>query len=56
VSGAAELAQQALQDGIWLAPGSYFDPQQADTGWLRFNVAYSAHPALWRFMRRITGF
>lgn len=66
--GAARLAELALQDGIWLAPGSYFDsgrdrpgqerPGQdrlggADTGWIRFNVAYSLHPALWQFMRRV---
>ncbi|MCC2594782.1 PLP-dependent aminotransferase family protein [Pusillimonas sp. MFBS29] len=50
--GASRLAELALKDGIWLAPGSYFDPEQADTGWIRFNVAYSLHPALWRFMRK----
>jgi len=51
--GALHLAEQALLDGIWLAPGSYFDPAQADTGWLRFNVAYSVHPALWKFIRKM---
>lgn len=50
--GAAALAELALKDGIWLAPGSYFDPGQADAGWLRFNVAYSLDPLLWKFMRR----
>ncbi|MGB6105211.1 MAG: PLP-dependent aminotransferase family protein [Pusillimonas sp.] len=50
--GAASLAELALKDGIWLAPGSYFDPDQSDSGWIRFNVAYSRHPALWRFMRK----
>lgn len=48
---ASALAELALQRGIWLAPGSYFDPDQADTPWIRFNVAYSCHPQLWRFMR-----
>lgn len=51
--GAARLAELALKDGIWLAPGSFFDPGQADTGWIRFNVAYSLHPALWQFMRKV---
>jgi DNA-binding transcriptional MocR family regulator len=51
--GAAKLAELALKDGIWLAPGSFFDPGQADTGWIRFNVAYSLHPALWQFMRKV---
>lgn len=50
--GAARLAELALKDGIWLAPGSYFDPGQVDDGWIRFNVAYSLDPALWAFMRR----
>ena len=51
--GTASLAEHALQDGIWLAPGTYFYPDHADQGWLRFNVAYSMHPALWQFMRRV---
>jgi DNA-binding transcriptional MocR family regulator len=51
--GAAKLAELALKDGIWLAPGSYFFPDQVDEGWIRFNVAYSLDPSLWRFMRRV---
>ncbi|WP_094830407.1 aminotransferase-like domain-containing protein [Bordetella genomosp. 1] len=50
--GASALAEQALRDGIWLAPGSYFDAADNDTPWLRFNVAYSGAGELWRFMRR----
>lgn len=50
--GAAKLAELALKDGIWLAPGSYFDPDQTDTGWIRFNVVYSLHQTLWQFMRK----
>jgi len=50
--GATRLAELALKDGIWLAPGFYFDPGQRDTAWIRFNVAYSRHPALWQFMRK----
>ncbi|MBV6272868.1 PLP-dependent aminotransferase family protein [Alcaligenaceae bacterium CGII-47] len=49
--GALGLAARALRDGIWLAPGAYFDPQGEDTAWFRFNVAYSGHPRLWRFFR-----
>ena len=59
--GATRIAQQALQHGIWLAPGAYFYPAQtsdtalspavpADPAWIRFNVAYSLHPDLWTFM------
>lgn len=51
--GALGLAAQALKAGIWLAPGAYFDPQGEDTAWFRFNVAYSAHPRLWRFFREV---
>lgn len=51
--GAGRLAELALQDGIWLAPGSYFDHQGHDQGWLRMNVAYSTSPALWAFLRRV---
>ena len=47
---ANRLAEQALQDGIWLAPGSYFDADERDAPWLRFNVAYSEADALWRFL------
>jgi len=49
--GANGLAELALKDGIWLAPGSYFEADEADTPWVRFNVAYSEAPALWRFVR-----
>jgi len=49
-TSANQLAQRALQDGIWLAPGSYFDANETDTPWLRFNVAYSDADALWRFL------
>ncbi|MBO9356452.1 aminotransferase class I/II-fold pyridoxal phosphate-dependent enzyme [Bordetella petrii] len=51
--GANGLAELALQDGVWLAPGSYFDPGEADTPWIRFNVAYSQGPELWRFLRGV---
>lgn len=51
--GALALAEAALRDGIWLAPGSYFDAGEADTPWMRFNVAYSDKAALWRFMRSV---
>jgi DNA-binding transcriptional MocR family regulator len=47
---AAEIATAALGDGIWLAPGSYFRPDDASTAWFRFNVPYSNDDALWRFI------
>jgi DNA-binding transcriptional MocR family regulator len=48
------LAERALRDGIWLAPGSYFDVAGEDVPWIRLNVAYSEGPELWRFLRSYT--
>lgn len=44
------LCNEALGQGIWLAPGSYFRPDEAPSAWFRFNVAYADEPALWRFL------
>jgi DNA-binding transcriptional MocR family regulator len=49
---ASELATQALEDGIWLAPGSYFRPNDAASNWFRFNVPYSTDDALWGFIEK----
>jgi DNA-binding transcriptional MocR family regulator len=50
---AAEVATAALGDGIWLAPGSYFRPDDAPSAWFRFNVPYSTDERLWRFLGRV---
>ena len=44
------LATVALEHGIWLAPGSYFEPDETDSPWVRFNVATSDAPQLWQFL------
>jgi DNA-binding transcriptional MocR family regulator len=49
--GANALAQRALEDGIWLAPGSYFDANEQDLPRVRFNVAYSLNENLWKFLK-----
>ncbi|QNB13212.1 PLP-dependent aminotransferase family protein [Paraburkholderia bannensis] len=49
---AGELATAALRDGIWLAPGSYFRPDDAASSWFRFNAPYSLDDALWCFIER----
>jgi hypothetical protein len=46
---ADQVATLALSKGIWLAPGSYFRPEENDSPWIRFNVATSDHTALWKF-------
>ncbi|ANN65326.1 PLP-dependent aminotransferase family protein [Bordetella bronchialis] len=52
LAGANAMAERALRDGIWLAPGSYFDAAQRDLPWIRLNVAYSDDERLWRFLRQ----
>jgi DNA-binding transcriptional MocR family regulator len=47
---ASALADRAIRHNIWLAPGQYFRPHDEASPWLRFNVAYSAEPALWDFL------
>jgi DNA-binding transcriptional MocR family regulator len=50
---ASAIATAALSAGIWLAPGSYFRPDDAPTAWFRFNVAHSTDAALWQFIGRV---
>jgi DNA-binding transcriptional MocR family regulator len=50
---AGEVAMAALAHGIWLAPGSYFRPDDAASAWFRFNAPYSTEDALWRFIERV---
>lgn len=45
------VANDALSKGIWLAPGSYFRPDEKASEWFRFNAATSDVPALWTFMK-----
>jgi len=47
---AGAIATAALRDGIWLAPGSYFRPDDEASAWFRFNAPYSMDDALWRFI------
>src|SRR5699024_12366442 len=41
-----QLAQRALQSGIWLAPGSSIYPQRDDHGWRRLYVTHYQATAL----------
>ncbi len=47
------LSTRALDNGIWLAPGSYFRPGDTASSWFRFNAATSDVPALWDFFRSL---
>jgi DNA-binding transcriptional MocR family regulator len=47
------VANDALANGIWLAPGSYFRPGEPASEWFRFNAATSDVAQLWEFMKRL---
>lgn len=44
------LAARAYEQRWLLAPGSLFSPGQLPSSWLRFNLAFSSHPDLLRFL------
>ena len=48
------VATRALERGIWLAPGSYFRPNDRASNWFRFNVATSNNEDLWTFIRNLS--
>lgn len=48
-----EVAQKAVKEGIMLAPGYLFRPDQQPTSWLRFNVAYSNSRQLYTFLESV---
>ena len=50
---ARQVAQEALTEGIALAPGDYFMLDQRPTRWFRFNVAHANDPRLLRFLQRM---
>lgn len=49
---AAEIAQRALAEGIVLAPGNAFSLSQSAGRFLRFNVAQSGDPRIYRVLER----
>ena len=50
INDSAQLATQAAQEGVMLAPGNIFRPQMQPSPWLRFNIAYALDPRLERFL------
>ena len=46
------LAETALEQGILLAPGSMFSPNQQPSTRMRINVAAMTDPAVWAFLAR----
>jgi DNA-binding transcriptional MocR family regulator len=49
------LTEQAMAQGVLLAPGSLFSPQQLPSTRMRLNVATVQVPAVWRFFERALG-
>lgn len=49
----AQVAQQAAQEALLLAPGKLFETADQPSPWLRFNVAHSDHAQVYRFLERI---
>ncbi len=45
------LAAAAMREGIWLAPGQYYETQPSKGAWFRFNVAFSDNPKLWKWLQ-----
>ncbi|MEO6918101.1 MAG: PLP-dependent aminotransferase family protein [Collimonas sp.] len=50
---AKEIADQALAQGIWLAPGEFFHVSPPEYAWFRFNVAFSDLSQLSDFFRKL---
>jgi DNA-binding transcriptional MocR family regulator len=46
------LATRMFDAGYVAAPGSLFSPNQLPSTWMRFNVATSQNPAMWRALAR----
>jgi DNA-binding transcriptional MocR family regulator len=47
------LAQDALRDGIMLAPGAVFRPHLERSPWMRFNLAICDDPRVLRWLKKI---
>lgn len=50
IADSAALANRAAEHDIMLGPGHLFLPDLRPTGWLRFNVAFSADERLYAFL------
>ncbi|GGP20281.1 aminotransferase-like domain-containing protein [Silvimonas iriomotensis] len=46
------LAADAARQGMLLAPGYLFKPDQSATPWMRFNVAHAQSAELYRFLQK----
>jgi DNA-binding transcriptional MocR family regulator len=49
------LATRLFDAGYLGAPGSLFSPTQLPSSWMRFNVASSQNPAMWKALEKARG-
>jgi DNA-binding transcriptional MocR family regulator len=49
------LATRLFDAGYLAAPGSLFSPTQLPSTWMRFNVASSQNPAMWKALHKARG-
>ena len=49
------LAEQAMEHGFLLAPGSLFSPNQLPSTRMRINVATMSDPGIWHFLEQALG-
>jgi DNA-binding transcriptional MocR family regulator len=47
------LAEQAMRDGVLLAPGALFSPTQLPSNWMRINVAAMTAPSVLACFKRL---
>jgi DNA-binding transcriptional MocR family regulator len=52
LADAGPIAETAAANGIMLAPGSSFRPNQEPSPWMRFNVAYADAPIIYETIER----
>jgi DNA-binding transcriptional MocR family regulator len=49
------LAERAMAEGLLLAPGALFSPNQLPSTRMRLNVAAMQEPTVWQFLEREIG-
>lgn len=55
ITNTAELASKADAEGVMLGPGYLFRPHMEPSPWLRFNVGFSDHPAVFAILKAAQG-
>lgn len=51
---ARSIAEDALKNGIVLAPGSFFEVDASDTIWFRFNIAHGDNPKVHDYLANVS--